>query len=187
VQTPLKIDFHGTEPSEAVRQKVTEFVEGLEHIHGRMTACHVGIEAPGYHQHKGGLFQVRIHMVLPGGKEVNVGATPPQDKRKADVLFAVTDAFRRARRQLQDRVREMQSAVKSHEHHPSGIVKSFDRNAGFGFIEASDGRDIYFHVNSIIGNPSLIHQGDRVSYLEQMGEKGPQASMVCALGKHGLR
>ena len=187
METPLKIDFHGTEPSEALRQKIVEFVDGLEHIYGRMTACRVGIEAPGRHQHKGGLYQVHLHLVLPDGKEVNVGATPPKDKRKADVLFAVTDAFRRAGRQLQDRVRDMQGAVKSHEHHPSGTIKSFDPRTGYGFITASEGHDVYFHLNSFIGSPSLIRRGARVSYVEQIGQHGPQASMVCPLGKHGLR
>ena len=187
METPLKIDFHGAEPSEAVRQKIAEFVDGLERIYGRMTSCHVGIEAPGHHQHKGGLFAVRIHLVLPDGREVNVGATPPEDKRKADLLFAITDAFRRARRQLQDYVREMQGVVKGHEYHPSGRIKSFDRKTGYGFIEASDGHDIYFHINSIIGSPSQIRYGTRVTYFEQLGEKGPQASMVRPMGKHGMR
>jgi hypothetical protein len=76
-ETRLKIDFHGSESSETLRQKITEFVNELEHIYGRMPACHVGIEAPGHHQHKGGLYQVRIHLVMPNGREVNVGATPP--------------------------------------------------------------------------------------------------------------
>jgi hypothetical protein len=49
---------------------------------------------------------------------------PPKDKRKADVLFAVTDAFRRARRQMQDHVRDMQGAIKSHQHPPSGTTKA---------------------------------------------------------------
>jgi hypothetical protein len=36
-----------------------------------------------------------------------VGITPRAEKRHADVLFAINDAFRRARRQLQDRARRI--------------------------------------------------------------------------------
>jgi hypothetical protein len=115
MQTDLKIDFHGAEPSEALTQKIEEFVDGLERVYGRLTACHIGIEAPGHHQQKGGPFRVRIHLMLPDGHQVNVGTTPTADKRHADALFAVTDAFRRAKRQLQDRVRKMQGQVKTHQ------------------------------------------------------------------------
>ena len=187
MQTPLKIDFHGAEPSAALEDKITEFMDALEHIYGRMTACHVGIEAPGHHQHKGGLFHVRIHLTLPDGREINVGTTPTKDKRHADVLFAVTDAFRRARRQLQDRVRKMQGQIKSHEGAPSGTIKSFDPNTGFGFIEASDGHEIYFHQNSVAADAWRIHHGARVTFTESMGEKGPQASTVHLVEKHAMR
>jgi cold shock CspA family protein len=187
METPLKIDFHGAERSEAIAQKTAEFVDGLERIYGRMTACHVGIEAPGHHQRKGGLYHIRVHLVLPDGREVNVGATPGEDKRHSDVLFALTDAFRRARRQLQDRVRKMQGQVKSHETVPSGTVKSFDPCTGFGFIEAADGHEVYFHKNSVVGTRVRLHHGDRVTFVEQMGENGPQASTVRTIGKHSLR
>lgn len=115
MQTGLKIDFHGSEPSEALAQKIEEFVDELERVYGRLTACHVGIESPGHHQRKGGQFRVRIHLTLPDGHEITVGTTPAADKRHADALFAVTDAFRRAKRQLQDRVRKMQGQVKTHQ------------------------------------------------------------------------
>ena len=43
-------------------------------------------------------------------------APPPNsDERHADVNFAINDAFKRARRGLQDQVRRLQGHVKTHE------------------------------------------------------------------------
>jgi hypothetical protein len=52
---------------------------------------------------------------LPEGREVNIGRTPQSDERHADLSFALNDAFKRARRQLQDQVDRMVGNVKTHE------------------------------------------------------------------------
>jgi len=188
METLLKVDFHGAESSEALQNKIAEHVDALEHLYGRLTACHLSVEAPGHHHRKGGLFHVSIRLTLPNGREVNVGTTPRADERHADVLFAINDAFRRARRQLQDRAREMRGQVKTHEPLPSGTIASFDPNTGYGFIQAADGHEVYFDRNSVVeGRPSQIRRGARVSFVEEMGEKGPQASTVRPLGKHAMR
>jgi cold shock CspA family protein len=188
MQTQLKIDFHGGEPSEALQGTIAEHVSALERFFGRLTACHVAMRAPGTRHRTGGQFEVDIHITLPDGREVNVGRTPHQDERHANLEFAVNDAFRRARRQLQDRVRRMNGQVKTHQAAPSGTVKRFDEAEGFGFIEASDGHEIYFHKNAVLDAMlSKIAPGARVSFAEEMGEKGPQASTVRLLGKHSLR
>ena len=188
MQTLLKVDFHGTESNEVLQSKIVEHVGALEHLYGRLTACHVSVEAPGHRQRKGGLFHVRIRASLPDGREVNVGTTSRADHRHADVLFAINDAFRRARRQLQDRVREMRGQVKAHEAPPTGAIAHFDPNTGFGFIEAADGHEVYFHRNSLVGSrPSRIRRGLRVTFVEQQGDKGPQASTVRLIDKQAMR
>jgi cold shock CspA family protein len=188
MQTQLKVDFHGAATSKALQDKIVEHVDDLERLFGRLTACHVSLEPPGHHQRKGGLYHVGIHLTLPDGREVNVGMPPRADKRHAEVLFALNDSFRRARRQLQDRVRQMRGEVKTHGEQPSGKVARFDPKTGYGFIEASDGHEIYFHRNSVaVARPSQIRPGARVTFVEKLGEKGPQASTVRVLGKHAMR
>jgi hypothetical protein len=54
------------------------------------------------------LYEVNIRVALPDGREVNVERTAQADERHADLDFAVNDAFRRAQRQLQDQVRQLQ-------------------------------------------------------------------------------
>ena len=71
---------------------------------------------------------------------------------------------------------------------PIGTVKRFDDVSGFGFLETEDGREIYFHKNSLLdGGSRQVAPGTRVTFFEEMGDKGPQASTVKLLGKHGLR
>lgn len=114
MRTPLRVSFQGTMPSAALKSKVVEYVDALEKFHGRLMACHVVVQAPDHRHRTGGLFEVNIHLVLPGNIEVNIDRTPSLDERFADPLFAVSDAFRRARRQIQDRLRRQRGDVKSH-------------------------------------------------------------------------
>ena len=128
-----------------------------------------------------------VRLALPDGREINIGRAPKQDERYADLTFAVDNAFRRARRRLQDQARLMRGQTKQHENQPIGTVVRIDASGEFGFLEGADGQEIYFGRNSILGDASKIELGTRVSYVEEMGEKGPQASTIKILGKHGLR
>lgn len=112
MQTPLRISFQGSPPSDALRQMVVEHAEALERFHGRLTACHVVVKVPDRHHRSGGHYEVSIHVSMPGNIEVNIDHTPTPDERFGDPLFAVSDAFRRARRQLQDRLRRLRGDVK---------------------------------------------------------------------------
>ena len=108
METPVQIEFQGMDSSEALRSEIARYVSGLEDRFGRVTACRVVLKAPGEHHREGGLHEVNIRLSLPNGKEVNVDRTPGADERHADVHFAIGDAFKRARRRLQDQVRRLQ-------------------------------------------------------------------------------
>ncbi|HUI95842.1 MAG TPA: HPF/RaiA family ribosome-associated protein [Xanthobacteraceae bacterium] len=187
MQTPLELDFQGIEPIPRVRAAIEAHVAALEERFGRVTACRVVLKGPGPHHQTSGLYEVNIRLALPDGREVDVERTPSADERHADLDFAINDAFKRARRKLQDHVRRLQGQVKQHEDQSIGTVVRIDPAGAFGFIEASDGHEIYFHRHSVLGDPSHLAVGTRVSFAEEMGEKGPQASTVKLLGKHRLR
>ena len=118
MQTPIEIDFPGAIPIHGLREKITQHVAQLEYCFGRITACRVVVKAPSEH-HRIGRYEVHIRLALPGGKEVNVARTPPADERQTDIDFAVNNAFKRARRQLQDQVRRLQGQLKTHRNRPS--------------------------------------------------------------------
>lgn len=187
MQTPVEIDFRGMTATPQIRAAVLEHVNELEQRFGRVTSCRVVVKGPGGHHRTGGLHEVSIRLALPNGREVNVGRTAQADERFGDLAFALNDAFKRARRRLQDHARQMQGQVKQHEDQPIGTVVRLDPSGGFGFLESSDGREIYFHRNSVIEGFPRLEVGARVIFAEEMGEKGPQASTVKLLGKHKLR
>jgi cold shock CspA family protein len=188
MQTPVQIDFQDMQARPEVRASIEKHVADLERRYGRVTACRVVLKGPGGHHRTGGLYEVNIHLALPNGREVNAGRTPRADERQADLAFAINDAFKHARRRLQDHVRRLQGQVKQHENQPTGTVKKLDASGEFGFLEAADGHEVYFHRNSVLDDAfSRLAVGTHVTFAEEMGEKGPQASTVTLLGKHSLR
>ena len=113
MHTPLRITFQNTPSSDAIHQMITQQVDHLEQFFGRLTACEVHFKVPDGNHRTGGLYEVTIHLKMPGGHTVDVGRTPSLDERHADPQFAVSDAFRRARRRLQDRAKVMRHEVKA--------------------------------------------------------------------------
>ncbi len=172
MQTQSQIEFQNLNPTQDIKDAIGKHVAELEQRWGRVTACRVVVKGPGQRHHVGGLYDVHIHLTLPDGREVNVERTAPEDERRADLTFAVNDAFKRARRQLQDRVRRTQGQVKHHSGPPIGTVVRLDPVGGFGFLETNDGQEVYFHRNSVIGDGySRLSVGSRVTFDEEIGEK----------------
>lgn len=112
METPIQIEFEGLPAAPDIRPAVDRHVADLEKRYGRVTAGRIVVRGPGGHHQVSGQYQVSIRLALPDGREVNVGRTPDADERYADITFAVDDAFKRARRQLQDSARIMRGDVK---------------------------------------------------------------------------
>jgi len=188
MQTPVEINFRDMTATEQIRDSIAEHLAQLEKRFGRVTACRVVLKGPGGHHRTSGLYEVHIHLALPNGREVNVGRTPPTDQRYGDLAFALNNAFKRARRQLQDHARRLQGQVKQHDAPPVATVVRLDPAGEFGFLEAGDGHEIYFHRNSVL-NDGFRHLavGSRVTFTEAIGDKGPQASTVKPFERHKLR
>jgi CspA family cold shock protein len=64
----------------------------------------------------------------------------------------------------------------------TGTVKWFNEAKGFGFIQREKGADLFVHFRSILGQGfKSLTEGQRVSFTEVSGQKGPQAENVVAL------
>ncbi len=61
----------------------------------------------------------------------------------------------------------------------TGTVKWFDNAKGYGFIQREQGKDLFVHFRSIVGegHRSLV-EGQAVEFTETAGPKGPQADNV---------
>lgn len=64
----------------------------------------------------------------------------------------------------------------------NGVVKWFNDEKGYGFIQQEDGPDVFVHYRAINseGRRSL-KEGQNVTFNVTQGEKGPQADNVTAV------
>lgn len=188
METLAEIVFQDIEDHAHLREEIERHLAELESRYGRITAARVVLKGPGGRHQKGGLYEINIRMALPDGKDVVVERTPHEDERHSDIHFAINDAFHRARRQLQDEARRIRGDVKQHDTQPVGAVLRLDPSGEFGFLQAADGHEIYFHRNSVLNAAfDRLEIGARVSFVEEAGNEGPQASTVRLLGKHEMR
>lgn len=59
-----------------------------------------------------------------------------------------------------------------------GTIKRLT-DKGFGFIDTGDGRDIFFHMSSLVGTSyDSLRDGQKVSFEVGEGPKGPRAENV---------
>jgi len=168
VEQSLQITFRNIPHSDALEADIREKAAKLDQFYEKIMACRVMVEAPHSHHHK---------LVVKRG--------PKEHHAHEDPYVAVRDAFDAARRQLQDFARKQRGKVKSHEIPPHGKVSEITPLQEFGRIEGSDGKDIYFHRNSVVdGDFDALEVGDEVWYTEESGEEGSQASTVHIVRKH---
>jgi cold shock CspA family protein/ribosome-associated translation inhibitor RaiA len=187
MQVPLQVSYHHVDPSAALEIVIRTKAAELESFYGRIIACHVGIERAGEHHRKGkgAHYRVRIELTVPG-RVLVVGRDPIWTRAHEDAFLAVNEAFHAMRRQLQDYVRRMRRNVKTHEGPPHGRVVRVFREEGYGFLQSTDGREIYFNKASVLNEAfDRLEPGDEVRFAEEQGEKGPQASTVQRLGSKG--
>jgi cold shock CspA family protein/ribosome-associated translation inhibitor RaiA len=185
MQKPAEITFKNFEPAAHVRERVAREAERLDRFHPAVVGCKVVVERVTSRRRKGDLYKARIHVSLPGGKDVAVTRNQDDAHAHEDVLVAVRDAFDAAQRQIEDIARTQRGDVKTHEPSPTGRVVRFLADAGAGFIETDDGRELYFHRNSVVdGSFDRLKVGDRVRFHEELGADGPQASTVAPAGGH---
>ncbi|NLW22174.1 MAG: cold-shock protein [Tissierellia bacterium] len=61
----------------------------------------------------------------------------------------------------------------------NGIVKWFDSQKGFGFIQTEEGKDVFVHFSQINkAGFKTLEEGEEVTFKIVEGQKGPQAAEV---------
>jgi CspA family cold shock protein len=61
---------------------------------------------------------------------------------------------------------------------PSGKVKWFDPEKGFGFLSQQDGPDVYVHADALPDGVTTLKAGTRVEFGIAQGRRGDQALQV---------
>lgn len=66
---------------------------------------------------------------------------------------------------------------------PSGKVKWFDAEKGFGFLTGDDGQEVYLHSSALPSGVSSVKAGTRMEYGIADGRRGKQALSGRILGE----
>lgn len=186
MKLPLQITFRHMERSDSLTAAIEEKAEKLDRFSDQIMACRVVIESPHQHHNKGQIFEVRVDLTVPGG-EIVASRDAGLNHAHEDVYVALRDAFSAVTRQLEDYVRKQQRKVKLHEAPPHGRISRLIPEEDHGFIETQDGREVYFHRNSVLQEAfETLEVGSEVRYAEENGDAGPQASTVALIGKHHI-
>jgi cold shock CspA family protein len=196
-------------PSEVVEAHIRQAAEKLDMFCDDIMHCRVLVEIPHQHHRKGKLYHVRIDLTVPGAEfvikrepklitdrplrfpkapddvQLEESREPSKFAAHEDIQLSIRDAFDAARRKLQDYARRRRGVVKMHEGAAHARVAKLFPEERFGFLETPDGREIYFHENSVLDfGFSNLDIGTEVHFVEEPGEKGPQATTVTPVSHH---
>lgn len=61
---------------------------------------------------------------------------------------------------------------------PTGKVKFFDEDKGFGFISSDDGQEVFLHVSALPAGVSSVKAGTKLEFGIADGKRGVQALSV---------
>jgi cold shock CspA family protein/ribosome-associated translation inhibitor RaiA len=196
MQLTPTITFRGIEPSAALDAEIRTRIDKLETYYHPIMGCRVLVELAQRHHEAGNHYHVRIDLTVPGeeivvahdaslhatDQDIHLAKATKQDEadpERKHALVAVREAFEIARRRLQDYARRQRGTVKTAVRQPRGRVVQLFPIDEYGYIEAEDGDEVYFQKSSVLKNAfDRLMVGSMVSFVEEPGEKGPQASTV---------
>lgn len=182
---PIEIAFRNLDHSAFVEADVRDKIGSLERFYERIHYIRVIVEAEHRKGHKGHLYRVHVTIGVPG-QDIVVSRTGPHDHAHEDVYVAVRDSFNAATRMLEDHARKLRGQTKLHEAPLLASVARIFPNDGYGFVATADGKEVYFHKNSVAeGGFDALKAGTNVRLVvaEGEGRDGPQASAVIPLGE----
>jgi len=183
MKVPLSISYKNIEKNDPIDDLIKEKAQKLEKVCDYMTSCRVAVERPHSTVRNGNPYRVRIDITVPPGQEVVVSKEPGNNYKDDALPTVIRDAFDAARKQLKKLVDLQRDEVKVHpEQEVRAIITSLNKDAGFGYITTINGREIYFHRNSVVNKEfEKLVEGQGVRFAEAMGDKGPQASTIQVL------
>ncbi len=180
MNTQIETHFLHVAKTDQLKELINRKVEKLEQVCSHMTRCRISIDQPQTHQRRGNPYRVLIDMHVPPGHEVVVKRESSGGDMHDPLPKVLNDAFQAARRSLQKLVRQQRREVKSHPAQETlGRISRIFTGEDYGFFITHEGREIYFHRNSVLnGGFNELKEGSLVRFVEEDGEKGPQASTV---------
>ncbi len=189
MNVPLEISFRGMDKIQSIEDLIRERSERLERYCDHISSCSVTVERTQSTQQRGQPFRVRIDLRIPPQHEIVVRREPHKGDLHTDLSTEVRQAFDAAEGQLKELVERQRGDVKVHPaQEEQGVVIRILHDQGYGFLRTLDGREVYFHRNSVLRDGfDELEEGSVVRYVEELGEEGNQASTVQIVEKPGMR
>ena len=189
MQVPLNMTFRNVRKTAEIEALIRKQAVKLERLCPYLVSCRIAIEKPQTHQKSGNPFRVRVDVTVPPAHELVTVRNSGEGDLHEQLPTVVRRAFDAMQRQLKKLVEKQRGEVKIHpEQELAGIVVRLFRDDGYGFIKSLEGREIYFHKNSL---PAVefnrLEIGTGVQWNEEEGENGPQATVVRIVDKPGAR
>ena len=185
MQTPIEITLRDVPSSPTLQNLLRQQAKRLDRFCENLTSCRVAIERPHRHQQSGNPYRVRIEVTLPPRKDLVVVQDPEDNQKHTGLHAVIRRAFRTMERQLKDSTDLRRGDVKTHAEPRALVVRLFD---DYGFLKSLDGREIYFHRNTVLhGDFDNLEVGSEVRFEESAGEEGPQATTVQLVNRLGAQ
>lgn len=185
MQIPLQLKIQDTPKQPWIEDLVRRRAEKLERYCDDIVRCRVTIEQPHKNVSSGNPFRVQVDVTIPPGHEIVVHKDPLDSGPSQELRTVINSAFDATERQVKELVEKRRRDVKTHDEPVAFVVRKFG-GQGYGFLKTPDGREIYFHKNSVVnGDYGRLEVGTQVRFEESMGDMGPQATTVHIVDKPG--
>jgi cold shock CspA family protein len=190
MEVPLEISYRGVNKSDFIDEIIRKQVTKLEKMCTYMVSCRVVIERRQKFQKVGNPFRVRIDVRVPPGHQLVATRDSTEGDLHDKLPTTIRSSFDAMRRQLQELMEKQRGGVKIHplEQESTALVTKLFPEEEYGFLRTLDGRELYFHRNSVLHNDfDRLEIGTGVRFVEELGEEGLQASTVQIVDKPGAR
>jgi cold shock CspA family protein/ribosome-associated translation inhibitor RaiA len=179
MQCPLQVTFRGIDHSDAIESIIQKRAERLDRFSEWITRCHITVDMPHQHRHRGNHFALHIVIETPLGQVAVIRDLSLDDGHK-DFQSVVRDAFDTVTRLLENDLERQRGDVKAHQRHePTGrVTRLLD---GYGFLAPVEGDEVYFHENSVVDcSYADLGVGDEVrfSLAPEDSDQGARAASV---------
>jgi cold shock CspA family protein len=177
LQIPLELAFNGLPKDESIVALINQRVEKIEKICDHIVSCRIIIDRP---QETSNPYRVTLLIRVPHENEIVAKRDSAHGDTQDSLPVVIREVFDAAHKQLKQLVERQRGHVKSHpEQELAAVVSKLFAESGYGFIRTINGREVYFHKNSVLHDDfDRLRIGTGVRFEEEPGNEGPQATTV---------
>lgn len=179
MQVAPQVVFKDVDRSAWVEEYVGERMRHLEKFSDEITSCHVTLSQEQGSHRKGNRYSVMVEVRIPQ-HDLAVKKQKQIHDMQTQLPALINGAFGAVEKQLKKTVELRRREEKVPNGKPHAVVEKVFGDEGYGFIRTvGDDRQFYFHRNAVLHDDfERLTVGTQVSFVPDLGDKGPQATSV---------